>query len=165
MFMGKGSPEISIQSYESMNELNDDTLRQLVEKEREWFGYEGFGEYAVCSNQECRRVLSVDEIYGVADTDQKYIPLKELEKDGPKLPDCPDCTSPTELLIQPELLRIFSISKIESTLKSVIYSTSVYHVINQCCKAKSILLPFLIHFHKIIPCSILRSFWIHNRLH
>ena len=99
----KNSPDISIVPFEDMNQLDDEGLRELAEKEREWFGYEGFGEYAVCSDPECRRVLSIDEVYGTKDTNEQFVSLKELEKDGPKLPDCSDCHNPTEILMQPEL--------------------------------------------------------------
>lgn len=79
--------------------LEDGTIVSITDLERECFGYEGFGEYLVCSDPECRRLQSVDEVYDVDDSTEKYVPLSELEIKGPKIPACPCCEGETELLI------------------------------------------------------------------
>lgn len=92
--------DISVIQYPDLSTMDDDTLRSLVDKEREWWGYEGFGEYLICSNEACRAIQSIEEVYGVSQ--KNYVALAELEKDGPQKPPCPCCQSPTELLLDPE---------------------------------------------------------------
>lgn len=110
------NPEIKIVPYEDMSEIPEETLQQLAAKEREWFGYgmegKGFGEYAICSGPECRRVLSIEEVYpAVKEAADEYIPLNELEKEGISLPCCPDCNETLEPLLDPqyftEYLRLY----------------------------------------------------------
>ncbi len=95
---------IEIMQYPDMSQLPDDKLHELAKQEREWFGYKGFGEYAVCTNPECRRVLSVDEVYGVKDTLQEYVPLEELERTREVDLRCPDCEAKAEFMLHPELM-------------------------------------------------------------
>ncbi len=94
-----------IETYEDMSSLDNDTLDRIINHEREAFGYRGYGEYSFCSNSDCRRILSIDEIYGTSDTKKGYKALEELEKDGCNTPDCPDCESPTILIFNPEIYR------------------------------------------------------------
>jgi len=108
--------EIKIVTYEDMSEMPEETLQKLAEKERDWYGYgmegRGFGEYAICSDPDCRRVFSVEEIHPQIATDANgYIPLNELEKNRDELPCCPDCDSQIEFLLDPkyfpEYLRLY----------------------------------------------------------
>lgn len=96
--------DLQIQVYPDMAEISDDKLQQLALKEREWFGYglegRGFGEYAICSNENCRRILSVEDVY--PNTSNSYISLEILEKDGINLPGCPDCNCSVEPLLDPK---------------------------------------------------------------
>jgi|GEM_PF-3486171 len=94
-----------ITSYEDLSVLDDRTLDSIIAHEREAFGYKGYGEYAFCTNPGCRRIQSIDEVYGTSDTNKGYVPLEELEKDGCKLPDCPDCKSPSLLVFDPKYLK------------------------------------------------------------
>lgn len=98
----KVNKNFKIIAYKDMSAIDNDALKSLVEHEREVYGYEGFGEYLFCSNPDCRRMQSIDEVYGVEDSNESYIPLKELEKEGIKTPDCPECHSPSILLFDPE---------------------------------------------------------------
>jgi hypothetical protein len=98
----KEGPQIV--QYADMGKLPDETLRELAKQEREWFGYRGFGEYAVCTNPECRRIQSIDEVYDVKDTAEEYVPLAELEKTRQVDLRCPDCDAKAELLLHPELM-------------------------------------------------------------
>ena len=98
----KNNQKFDIVAYKDMSAMDDHTLTSLVNHEREAYGYEGFGEYLFCSSSDCRRMQSVDEVYNVRDTDEDFVPLKELEKDGAKKPDCPECNSPSILVFDPE---------------------------------------------------------------
>lgn len=108
--------DIEIVPYEDMSKIPEDTLQKLAEKEREWFGYgmegKGFGEYAICSDPKCRRVLSIEDVYPtVKEAPDGYIPLNQLEQDGINLPCCPDCSASLEPLLDPqyftEYLRLY----------------------------------------------------------
>ncbi|MBF0372990.1 MAG: hypothetical protein HQL39_06175, partial [Alphaproteobacteria bacterium] len=89
---------LELNSYQDMSTLDADLLGKLADKEREWWGYQGFGEYAICSHPSCRAVLSIDEVYAVSQGED-YQPLTALERDGPRLPGCPECGGSTELLL------------------------------------------------------------------
>lgn len=84
-----------------LSTLDEATIRKLIDHDREVFGYQGFGEYAACTEPACRRVLSIDEVFGVADTPERYVPLEELEADGMVTPPCPDCAAPTFTIFHP----------------------------------------------------------------
>ena len=71
--------ETSITAHENLGLLDSDTLNRIIYHERETYGYEDYGEYLFCKNAECRRVLSIDEVYQVADTSKQYIPIEILE--------------------------------------------------------------------------------------
>jgi len=92
---------IKIVQYEDMSKVEEPFLKTIAEQEREAWGYQGVGEYAVCTDPECRALQSIDEVYGVNGTD-KYVPLAELEKNGPKIPDCPECNSPSQIAMPPD---------------------------------------------------------------
>ncbi len=123
--MNPETSNMQIVAYPDMSEMPEETLQKLAAKEREWFGYgmegAGFGEYAICSNPECRRILSVEDAYPqVNEATGKYIPLAELEKDGINLPCCPDCSGPMEPLLDPaffpEYLRLYFSQKVYGAL-------------------------------------------------
>ena len=92
--------------YEDLSQLDRDTLDRVIDHQREAYGYNGYGKYAFCTNPECRRVQSIDEIYGVRDTSSAFRPLEELEKNGCNVPDCPDCKSPCQLIFDPDVYRL-----------------------------------------------------------
>ena len=94
-----------ITTYSDLSTLDNETLDRVIQHEREAFGYKGYGEYSFCSNADCRRILSIDEVYGVSDTNSKFKPIEDLEKDGCETPDCPDCKSPSILIFNPEIYR------------------------------------------------------------
>lgn len=101
----KKNPDFKIVPVEDMGALGEDALNRIVSHEREAYGYEGFGEYLFCTDRECRRIQSVDEVYGVKDTEEGYVPLKELEKGGPDKRCCPECGSDTLLVFDPLYFR------------------------------------------------------------
>lgn len=116
---------LQIVAYPNMSAMPEQTLQKLAAKEREWFGYgmegRGFGEYAICSDANCRRILSVEDVYPqIKEAPDQYIPLNELEKDGAKLPCCPDCNGKMELLLDPEFfpkyLRLYFSQKVYGAL-------------------------------------------------
>jgi len=111
---------LQIVAYPNMADIPEETLQKLAAKEREWFGYgmegRGFGEYAICSDPECRRILSIEDVYPqIKKAPGQYIPLNELEADGAQLPCCPDCNGEMELLLDPnffsEYLRLYFAQK------------------------------------------------------
>lgn len=84
-----------IQPYPDLSVLDNGTLGKIIRHEQEVFGYRGYGEYLFCSDPKCRRILSIDEVFGVSDDSSSYRPLEELEA-GLKEPICcPDCNSKT----------------------------------------------------------------------
>jgi hypothetical protein len=91
--------------YKDMSEIPDSIFQQKVDNERNYWalgglgGNEGYGEYLVCTNTRCRLLQTLEDVYGMS---SKNIPLKELEANGPKIPDCPECRSPSELAIPRE---------------------------------------------------------------
>ncbi len=94
-----------ITSYPNMSSVDDTTLNSIVGHEREVFGGEEYGEYLFCTNVACRRIQSIEEVYGLSGAKEGYVPLEELEKDGPKMPDCPDCSSATLMMFDPRAIK------------------------------------------------------------
>ena len=84
-----------IQPYSDLSALDNETFDKIIRHEREVFGYRGYGEYLFCSDPECRRILSVDEVFGVSDDPKSYKPLEELEAGLENPICCPDCNSST----------------------------------------------------------------------
>lgn len=105
-----------INQYKDMSQLSGRELDAVITQERESFGYRPYGEYSFCSSEECRRIVSIDEAFGVSDTNEGYKPLEELENGDCTAPDCPDCGSPTIVIFNPQIYR--------PLLKEVIYPTS-----------------------------------------
>lgn len=99
----------TVKAFQNMSEVSHATLKSAIRHEREAFGYGGhggYGEHRICKDSDCRRVLSIDDVYpGASDTRKGYKPLAELEADGPKECDCPDCGSPTILIFDPKIIK------------------------------------------------------------
>ncbi len=95
--------ELEITAHRDMSEVDDATLDSIVDHEREVLGGEDYGEYRFCSNPDCRRMLSLEEVY---DTNGKaYRPLTELEDGGSGECECPDCSSPTLHLFDKRVIK------------------------------------------------------------
>jgi len=94
-----------IETYPDLSNLDNKTINSIIAHEREAFGYKGYGEYLFCSNAECRRIQSIDEVYGTSDNRDKYVPLEELEANASGFPCCPDCKSPTLLVFDTETFK------------------------------------------------------------
>jgi len=99
------NPEIKIVTYPDMSKLEELRLKSLAELEREVWGY--YGEYAICSDINCRAVQSISEVYDGVDDEENFIRLAELEKNGALLPDCPVCKQSSELFFPPNIMTKF----------------------------------------------------------
>jgi len=96
--MKKEGSRNKIISYPDMSQLDETLLRQLVDNEREYWGHTGYSEYVVCTNIECRRLQSIEDVYS-----QTGKTLAELEREGPTTPDCPSCGEVSEIFFEPEV--------------------------------------------------------------
>lgn len=100
--MKKTTSEIEIVAYPDMSQVEDPLFEQMITNEREYWGYRGYGEYVICSDAKCRALLSIEEVYGI-DPNEEHRSLQDLEKNGAKTPNCPECNSQTELFLDPKL--------------------------------------------------------------
>ena len=110
-----------IEAYPDLSVLDNQTLDKIIDHEREAFGYRGYGEYAFCSNPACRRILSIDEVFGVRDTNRDYRPLEELEAGMCGLPDCPDCQSKTLRVFENDSVRPYLASLYRKAYGSLLF--------------------------------------------
>lgn len=97
------NPQPDIIPCPDMSLLEDPVLSQLVENERELWGHDGYKEYVVCQNRDCRTLQSIEDVYG----ERADKPLAELEKNGPEIPNCPTCSSPCEIFFEPEIFVMY----------------------------------------------------------
>jgi hypothetical protein len=113
--------ETRFEGYLDLSQLGNQTLDKIIDHEREVFGYRGYGEYAFCTDPTCRRIQSIDEIYGVSDTKKNFKSLKELEANGCIVPDCPDCGSPSQLIFDPDVFRPYLVSLYRNGYGAVLF--------------------------------------------
>jgi len=96
---------IDIITYPDMSHMEEGLLNSLCGLEREVWGY--YGEYAVCSDINCRAIQNIPDAYDGVDDEERFVPLSELEKNGPNIPDCPECGGPSELIFPPKIMPTF----------------------------------------------------------
>ncbi len=105
--MSKTAPDSMIEVYPDMSDLQEPQLRVLTKFERTIFGGSDelgdFGEYAACTDVQCRSIKSIQEVHPDFDA-AGDVSLEELEaRDEFELPSCDVCEKDMTLIFNPEV--------------------------------------------------------------
>ena len=115
----------TLESYQSLGQVaNNPTLaHQIMQMERGTWGLKtGTSEYARCCSDDCSRLLTIEDVYQIKPDDiNSWKSIEELEKNR-DLPCCPDCDSPTELVLKPEPFLIYSQAYFRKAYGAVLYN-------------------------------------------